>query len=182
MGKFENLPFARGETYFAGDTNTATSTIGDKLLGQEYIVTDQTHGTNLPIRLRVVQNLSNASILTGRGVTLSTGASYGKSVTGYGGAQGAVGILPVDDAYTDTYSIINNDIFYVVVDGPVHVKAPTGTATTIVVGSKLTWGATGHCEIAADLDEAVLLSQGASTPTQTNHDVLCIMGGLAGNF
>lgn len=114
------LPIARGTTYFDGGTTDATS--AEKLLGTMRSVNDTVNGTGREVVLKLVRNESGAALAAGRGVVY-TASEYGLSVSGYGFAGSPRFAGYVDDAYAST--IPANDIFWIVVDGPVQIDGNT---------------------------------------------------------
>lgn len=125
-----NLPFERGSTYFEGDTNRINTAASlDDMLGQCFTVKNNGQagiGHNSQSNtLMVVRNSSGSALTPSRGVKYST---IGKEVSGYAGT-GAFGHI-IDDAYTGQ-TIADDDIFYVVVDGPVNGLSNTGATYTL---------------------------------------------------
>lgn len=138
-----NLPFERGTTYFEGDTNRInTASILDDMLGQCFTVKNNGSApfaghNSQENTLMVVRNSSGGTLTPKLGVQYGTNMC--KEVTAHASA-GNFGHI-IDDAYgTDT--IADDDIFYVVVDGP--VQGLSLTAATYVIGEAMVFGAGGR--------------------------------------
>jgi len=136
-----NLPFERGSTYFEGDVNRInTAAILDDMLGQTFTVKNNGQGgvgwNSQENTLMVVRNSSGGALTPQRGVAYSTNVC--KEASGYA-AAGEFGHI-IDDAYVGQ-TIADDDIFYVVVDGP--VKGLSDTQSTYVIGEAMVFGATG---------------------------------------
>lgn len=119
--QIDELPFQIGSTYGA-----TTSTDGAKLEGREYLVEDLDYSTSVPKaraisdsiqwkRIRIVRNVSGVALLPRYLVRFST-SKYGKQVDGYVNTTAGEG-YPVDE-FLPTAGVANNDLFYIVVEGP----------------------------------------------------------------
>lgn len=118
----DELPFLIGQTYGA-----TTSTDGERFEGREYLVEDLDYSLSVPKqraasngiqwkRVRVVRNVSGITLLPRYLVQFST-SKYGKQVTGYANTTAGEG-YPVDEFISSTTGVPNNDLFYIVVEGP----------------------------------------------------------------
>ena len=121
------LPIARGTTYFDGGTTDSTS--AEKLLGTTRTVNDTVGETGNEVTLKLVRNESGSTLAAGRPVVYKTG-ERGVSVSGYGSPYSARFAGYVDDAYAST--IADNDIFWIVVDGPCEINGNTVTTSRSV--------------------------------------------------
>lgn len=119
--QIDELPFPIGSTYGA-----TASTDGERLEGREYLVEDLDYSLSVPKqraysngiqwkRVRVVRNSSGISLLPRYLVQFSS-TKYGKQVTGYTNTTAGEG-YPVDE-FLPTTGVANNDLFYIVVEGP----------------------------------------------------------------
>lgn len=158
-----NLPFERGTTYWGGDSTRVTSHASiNSLLGRTYKVEGNSQralsGKNpSEVTLMVVQNLLGRSYLVqnstattatdARGMkglkfATGTGAKFNGQITSCVNAVGEYGVLP-DDAYSGT-TIINKDLFYVVVEGPCRARIATGE--TMTAGKAVHFNASGKIQ------------------------------------
>lgn len=133
MARDEAPLFPRGGTYHGGDTIDANDLGGTWLEGKEWLVEDTINGTGAYVRLRCVRNVSGISLYPKRLVRYKDGY-FGRRVDGYTTTTNEAG-YPVDDAYGST-PIANNDLFWIVVDGPCKVVNGTTVATTTVVAER----------------------------------------------
>lgn len=135
MARNENPPFARGRTFFNGETiDTSTTPYGGtNYEGKEYLIEDTIYGTGLYVTLRVVRNESGVTLYGKRLVKFQNGF-VGQRVDGYtvSSSLGPLGGYPVDEAYAAN-GVVNHDLFYIVTGGPCAVKNGTGVATTTVI-------------------------------------------------
>jgi hypothetical protein len=121
-----NLPFPRGGT--ASDFGVAGLTLSDTWLssleGQEFEVQDTIHGTGTTVRLRIVKNDTGSPITAANQLLrFSTGEKdFGRRIAGVSNSQTTV-CVPLDDAYTAGLVIPDDDLFYVVMRGPVKIAA-----------------------------------------------------------
>lgn len=150
-----NLPFPRGSTYWGGDTSRVTSANITRLIGRVFEVNDRevgindtTHGngTSQTVKLRVCKNSSGGNLTRAKGVAFSTlSAAFGGVVTSALGTVSIYGEV-IDDYHSTTESIISNDLFYTVVEGPVKTKMATHavTITVLTVGTTMSFDAKGH--------------------------------------
>lgn len=109
-----SLPFNRGETWHNGGTVESTS--AEKILGHEYEVLDTENGTGRFVHLKLVRNESGSTLAAGDCV-LYKSTEDGISIGGLGHPLHERYAGHVDSLYTST--IPANDIFYIVLDGPV---------------------------------------------------------------
>lgn len=122
---FRALPFKRGNTYADGEI-TMSLTTAKALEGRIYEVPDDVNGTGLTVKLRVVRNVTGSAITVARAFCQfkadDAGAQWGRHIGADG--SGCTADLPssaMDDAMIVDASIVENDLFYVVDEGPVQV-------------------------------------------------------------
>ena len=121
-----------GRTYYNGETIDINDLGGVNLEGKEYRIEDPS-GSGEYQTLKIVRNVSGVTLYGKRLVRYKTGY-YGRRVDGYTTTTGEAG-YPIHDAYA-TNGVVNNDLMYIVVLGPVIVKNGTGVATTTVITEK----------------------------------------------
>jgi hypothetical protein len=160
MARDENPPFERGDTWYGGDTPDATDLGGVNILGMEWIFNDQNPTTGVArteryVRCRAVRNTSGIALLPKRLVVFSTTAGeYGFNVDGYC-STAAQEAYPTDE-YLPTAGVVDDDIFWIVMEGPAVVETRTADMDhNIGVGG---WG------VAATADS----SQAATTAGRIN--------------
>lgn len=191
--QFENLPFARGSTFFAGGTANATD--GANLEGKEYIAQDE-NVLNSHIVLKIVRNVSGIALESKRLVLYKAGKE-GLQVDGYARLP-ADWCFPVDDKYGGM-TIGNNDLFFIVVSGLCLVKtslagnaenvltvgdyvmsvtAATSQATTAGRLGNGTFAITGNTGpgLAKDLNNQIGKNLTTRTTNNTNTDTLVNVG------
>lgn len=118
-----NLPFERGGTYGGASGMTMSSVDIKKLVGATFVVPDDEHGTGAEVVLRLVKNDSGSAITFDNQIVRfgTDSLDFGRYVDGTTNVNGMIG-LPIDDAYTDSYSIADDDYFYVVQKGPCTIR------------------------------------------------------------
>ena len=119
MSDLNDLPFERGKTFFGG--LTANTTDGAWLEGKEYQIEDTNNGTNAYVRLRATRNKSGFALAPKRLVAYGGNNLLGQGA-GYANVNPQVVAGVVDDQYTGT--VADQDLFYMVVEGPCLVKTP----------------------------------------------------------
>jgi hypothetical protein len=128
-GLYENLPFARGNTY--GTTDTA---VGTHLEGREYIHLDNEYGTGKYVKVRIVRNSAAAALLPKRVAQLDAAAgTVGRKATGYTTTSAAQGY--VIDELLPAAGVAVGDLFYVVVEGPTVAKTDLAGADNNVIAA-----------------------------------------------
>jgi hypothetical protein len=137
MNSRKELPFPRGSTFsdkggngIALDDNTYSH-----LEGQIFETEDTVHGTGTKVKLRVVKNDTGNDITVAKKFCkFSTDAlDFGRRIGKFpANAAGAI-VKPLDDAYVDSTTIPEDDLFYVVEAGPCEVL-PEATITTAAAG------------------------------------------------
>ena len=124
----QNLPFPRGSTWSDGSGQTLSDTTASDLEGKLYVVPDTVHGTGRHVVLRCVKNDSSGDITAARKLySFSVGAlDVGGRIDGIAGSAGEL-CKPLDDAYTVGMTIPDDDLFYVVDEGPCYVTSEAST-------------------------------------------------------
>ncbi len=157
MSRSNSLPFDLGETYFLGNSNLISASLGVELEGKEYVVKDNLYGTHQDRKLRVVRNMNASRLVRHRGVCYGATAGWlGRKVRGYVLTSGQIA-FPVDGNYVS--SIAQYDLFYVVVEGPARCSVAFGgthstgiTAQVVVSWMNKTPGGMLHPAKAGDFD------------------------------
>lgn len=140
MARNENPPFQRGETFYGGDTPDANNLLGGHLLGKEWLFEDRSPSSlslrsNHYVRCRLVRNTSGMALTPKRLVKLSAVAGeVGNAVDGY--ATVTADECYAVDEYLPSAGVVDDDIFWIVVDGPalVTVGLTAGANTNIPLG------------------------------------------------
>ena len=122
--------FSRGKTFYDGGTVDTTAGIFDHVLGKEYEVVDRDAGgrdsatpSGLPVTLIAVRNDSGSAIsnAAGLGVVFGTDAKdHLRLSDGLPSVTGQFG-LPVDSFLPTTWDIADDDVFWVVKEGPAEM-------------------------------------------------------------
>ena len=117
-----NLPFERGGTFGGASGMTLSGVSIEKLVGATFVVPDDVHETGAQVTLRLVKNDSGSAITFNNQIVRfgTDSKDFGRYVDGTTNVNGMIG-LPIDDAYAASYSIPDNDYFYVVQQGPCDV-------------------------------------------------------------
>lgn len=160
MARDDAPPFARGETYYnrgASATINLTEPDGQtlggvNLEGKEFTfevnAQDQGNGyptgqdpSGRPVRVKVVRNTSGISLKPGRiarFLAATTSASpFECQVDGYAHNQTTDVVAGVIDEFLPAAGVANNDLFYVVFDGPTQVVTGATTSITALPGTVL---------------------------------------------
>jgi hypothetical protein len=161
MARDEAPPFARGETYANGGPIDANDLGGINLEGKEFVFEPNSQfqgsasqGDNDPsgraIRVRVVRNVSGQALKPARLAVYKAGDPYETRVDGY---TYAVGDRPagVIDEFLPAAGVPNNDLFYLVVDGPTVVTQTHSSAATLAIGDRIVPTAGGASSKTDDL-------------------------------
>jgi len=146
MSVYPTLPFPRGQTYGDGQL-TLTDTTAKHLEGKRFRVPDTLHGTKGDVVLRVVKNDAGADLTISKRVLKWSTASeddIGNRVDGW--ATASVHGKPIDDYYLGRKTTIpDDDLFYVVDEGPCDVLISTTTSTAISAAGKPVQVAAAGC-------------------------------------
>lgn len=203
MARNENLPFERGKTFYQGGTIDTADLAGLNLEGKEYIVEDihPTTGairTQQYVKLRIVRNVSGVALLPKHGVVFDTtnAGKYGGRVIGYS-ILTAGESHPVDEYLNATTGCPNNDLCYIVMEGPgVVLTTKDGDASNVIALGGWVVAATaaasthsttaGRVEVQDLTGATALLAEqvqnrigralSAKTTANTNADLLVLVG------
>jgi hypothetical protein len=164
MARDDAPPFARGETFYNGgliDPSDPLGLGGLNYEGKEFVfeVNAQDQGTGYPagqdptgrpIRVRVVRNVSGGALKGGRIAHYKAEDPYECHVDGYCFALGdrPAGVI---DEFLPPAGVPNNDLFYVVIDGPTLVQNTHTSPTTFAIGDKIVPTAGGASSVTDDL-------------------------------
>ena len=174
MSRSNKIPFPRGKTAFAG--LSASDFSADDLThleGQVLYLPDidpsgdgKSRRTNNDVTVKVVRNGSGGTLSPGAAVQYADGY-YGTRVTTCAAAIGNQCAGIVDDHVSGT--VADNDLFYIVVNGP--VKANITTGATSHTGSNIVQGEAVWVADAAGTIEGV-----PATGTDQNKPLSHIIG------
>ena len=143
MSRGNSLPFPRGDTFFGGDANLISASLGVNLEGKEYEVND-INGSGETQVLRVVRNKHASHRMQAMyGYRFGVTAGWnGKKIRGKTAAHGDLA-FPLDQAYTTT--VAPNDLCYVVTEGPTRCKTSSATSagTALTQFDYVSWGRAG---------------------------------------
>lgn len=159
------LPFDRGDTYFGGAPTNAND--GEHLLGQEYTLMDDQHGTGREVTLRAVRNSSTVTLY---GKSLVRLNALGTEIIGveteeYTEAR----VVPLDELLPSG-GVAANDICFVVVKGPALCQDQIAQASENIISAgslvrattinaATTAGATGGRVQAVEVTSSVTVAQ-----------------------
>jgi hypothetical protein len=205
MAVRENPPFGRGQTYYNGGTIDSNDLKGQELEGQEFWFPDvdwtasgvgaKPKRSERMIKVRVVRNTSGGALLPKRIARFEAdGLEYGARVDGMTRTTAERG-YPIDEFLPDA-GVPNNDLFYVVVEGPAMVLTPLegdannvfSVGTVIVALTAATSGATtagrarpqdltGATAVLGDnIQNRIGRALSAKTTGNTNADLLVEVG------
>lgn len=129
MSKKESPFFERGKTFYGPAVPDSAALQGVDLEGREFEMEDYDYAStarplplrtrNTMVRVRIVRNVSGISLLPKRlaRFTTTAGAASLTRVDGYGYATADAVVAPIDE-FLPAAGVQNNDLFYVVMDGP----------------------------------------------------------------
>lgn len=132
MARDETPPWELGQSFYNGGQIDTNNLGGPQLEGKEYMFEDRFYGTGNPIRVKVVRNVSGAgvNIRPGYLVTFKAGF-YGQRVDGLAMVDGASSFP--SDPNLPAAGVPNNDLFYIIIEGPTLVKTSlSGGAPNVV--------------------------------------------------
>jgi len=138
------LPFPRGGTASDWGQVTLDDTTYDHLEGKIFEVPDTVHGTGQLVKLRAVKNDSGSAITVARafmGFSKTSAHDFGRRCNGT--AAAGAPCKPMDDAYTVGQSIPDDDIFFVVEEGPCYVKTEASAVALTGTGNVVASDASG---------------------------------------
>jgi hypothetical protein len=124
MDRYDNPPF---------DPKTFIDSIGEHLLGREWIIQDDVRGNNLFVRIKLLKNTSGINLLPKRLVKLGTGSTNGFETEAIGySTVDAENCLPVFEGLPDA-GVPTANYFFVVSGGPALVKTSlAGDARNVI--------------------------------------------------
>lgn len=163
--------FARGQTLGITSTNTYDAQVGDgsHVLGVRKIFRDENPRTgqllsNRTVECVCVKNTSGSAILPGTLVKFKDSALLTEVD---GGAVSATLLMGVADEYLPTAGVPNNEVFWVVVNGPSTV---TKTSTSVSAGAA--YGPSATAGSAAAQGANALLGYALATSATTSGRLL----------
>lgn len=163
--------FARGQTLGITNTNVYNTPIGDgsHILGVRKTFRDENPTTgqllsNHTVECIAVKNTSGSAVLPGTLVKFKDAAILTEVD---GGAVAATLLMGVADEYLPAAGVPNNEVFWVVVDGPSTV---TKTATSVSAGAA--YGPSATAGSAAAQGANALLGFAIATSATTSGRVL----------
>lgn len=183
MADNEVLPFPRGSTWSDWDSSV-TAGSGEGLVGRTFVTKDTEHSTNVPVTVRVVRNDSGGSITTAKKcLGFGTAAKdFGRNVKAQASVAAGEVCKPMDDAMTADKSIVANDLFYVVEEGPCYI-VHTSTAASISQHANVTVAAGGTLGAAEAGDTEFIigiLDEAATTGDADSNGLVWVKKGLTG--
>jgi len=160
MSLGDPMPFARGDTYFGGDTTLASTNAGINLEGKTAIVKDSATGRET--ELVCLRNMGTAITSPGYGAKAVPGY-IGRRISGLVDSVGAFGIM-IDPAYGTT-PIAQYDLFWGIKQGYVENGQVDGTG--VATAAACHWDASGT------------LKSGSPTAAGTMVIGMCVTAGAA---
>lgn len=152
-----NLPFPPDET-FAGHSGMTLADVSiDHLVGRTYVVPDTQHATGYDVILRLVKNTTGSDITVANQIFRfgTDSKDFGRYVDGTTNLAGMIG-LPIYDGYTAGSTILANDYFYVVQQGPCDIDGDA-SSMNLVAHEPVTPNASGALKgLAAGTGEFLL--------------------------
>lgn len=139
MARDENAPFVRGATWYDGATPDSADLGGAQHLGKEWVFEDIDPGTGLmrtneKVRCRAVRNTSGINLEPARLASFSVAAGeYGINCPGYVTGTALEG-YPIDE-YLPAAGVVDDDIFWMVIEGPARIKTSLAGAAVNVIGN-----------------------------------------------
>ncbi len=186
----KTLPFPRGDTRsYRGLVSLDDDTFKD-IEGRLYEVPDTVHGTGQSVILRVVKNDEGAAITlsTAKKIlremagaadpTNATATDWGRRMVA-GTTAGAVA-KPIDDYYAEVSglaTIPDDDLYYVVEEGPCYAYSDSAQAPAIVAGQAVAQDADGGCTISVAGNATIGTAMESETLTNTKF-LLMVKGGI----
>jgi hypothetical protein len=146
MARDETPPFARGETYYNGETIDGNNLGGVNLEGKEYVFEVNapddyaaSDPSGRPVRVKVVRNRSGINLKPARIAHFNPADPYECSVDGYcyGVSQRPAGVI---DEFLPPAGVPPLDLFYLVTEGPTKVTQLSANADVLAIGDRLVPG------------------------------------------
>ena len=144
----DTLPFPVGSTWYGGATPDATALGADNFLGKEFIVNDDnpTDGTSRSSRqrkLKCVRNTAAVALLPKYLATYeSVAGKIGQTVDGLHDVEATERPAGFVDEYLPSGGVIDDDVFYIVVEGPAVGKVSRVAAEAVITLNDRLIGAT----------------------------------------
>ncbi len=133
-GPYDALPFPRVQSYGQGVSSTIVTidaTFGKNLSGNIYRIRDENAEGSVKL-LRVVRNGTGSALTTTHkcvGFAIAAVGEFGRKAVTIVAAGDPC--KPIDDAYSESYSVPSNDLFYVIEKGLTYVNKPTAGGSAI---------------------------------------------------
>jgi hypothetical protein len=175
MARNEAPPIARGQTYtwYTDENGTVDATGGAHLEGKEWLFEDKDWAnvqngiapdrTGMYVRCRLVRNKSGGALLPKRFAKYktdgTTGAILPGQVSGYGDTVGQIG--GVVDEFLPAAGAADNELFWLVIEGPSYMTTAASGDTNISLGSMVIPSTTGFV-----IDQDTTVAAGAATFNQ----------------
>ncbi len=150
----KQLPFPRGDTRSYRGLVTLSDTTFKDIEGRLFEVEDTVHGTGLPVILRCVKNDEGGDITIStakkilREFATTSDTDWGRRMIE--GTNAHAVAKPIDDYYAETSglaTIPEDDLYYVVEDGPCYAYSDADANPAIVAGQAVSMDADGACLI-----------------------------------
>ena len=177
MARDEAAPFARGETFNNGGPIDLVNLGGTNLEGKEFVLEvntpdaySQADPSGRLVRVKVVRNVSGVALKPGRIARYSAAstAPYETQTDGYAVsvADRPAGVV---DEFLPAAGVLPNDLFYLVIKGPVTIVQGATTAANVAIGNRLVVAAYGSTA-GDDLGGRLALQDltGATAPLANN--------------
>lgn len=181
MARDDAPPFARGETFANGGPIDSTNLGGVNLEGKEYVFEvnapdgPTSDSSGRLIRCRVVRNVSGVNLKPARIAVYKAADPYETQVDGY---TYAVGDRPagVVDEFLPPAGVPNNDLFYLVVEGPTQVTQTHTSNSSLAVGDRLVPTVGGGASKTDDLAGRVLKQDLTGTAATLGNNIQNVVG------
>lgn len=179
MARDEAAPFARGETYANGNLEILNAASGPfglggvNLEGKEFVFEPNSQDneglyaslgpdpSGRAVRVRIVRNVSGILLKPGRLGHYAATSPYETRVDGYTFAttDRPAGIV---DEFLPAAGVPDQDLFYLVIDGPTVFTQLSASPSTLAIGSVVVPGA-GTSATSDDAGRVVLQSEAGAT-------------------
>jgi hypothetical protein len=198
MARLEEPPFERGSTFYNGGVIDPNNLGGLNLEGKEWWFEDidLTSGGNVGakqtrtgryVKARVIRNVSGATFLPKRIVSMQAGGADGRYLVGRADGYALGGLaanspptVVVDEYIPPNLGVPNNDLFWGIVEGPAMVTiALAGVAANVTIGDPITAtaGTVNNTSGATSAGRATnALPSGAASYDQTIRAAMGVIG------
>lgn len=185
MARDEAPPFARGETYANGSSEILLAASGPfglggiNLEGKEFVFEPNADAQSVSynslgadpsgraIRVRVVRNVSGVNLKPARLVTYSKVDPYETRTDGYTFALGDR-VAGVVDEFLPAAGVPDQDLFYLVIDGPTQFTQLSASSSVLAIGDRLVPGS-GTSKTNDDAGRVVAQDLTGATATLANN-------------